>query len=69
MKAFRLTCYVLFTLTVLSTVAGFMSKIGGWVPQGLAVGTQPLSFLRFAAFCLLFIIALALVEIALKKGK
>ncbi|NOZ63887.1 MAG: hypothetical protein GXO71_02945 [Caldiserica bacterium] len=67
MKGFRFGLWVSFLLAILSVLVGFVQKLTGIVIGVAKLPAYPLSFLRFAMFCLLFAIALSLAEIALKK--
>lgn len=57
--------WILFVLATLSLVVGVIAKATGFVVFGLI----PLSYLRFTGICLLFAIALSVVEISLKMGR
>jgi len=54
------SCFILATLSIL---VGIISKITGSVVFGLI----PLSYVRFTGICLLYAIALSLVQISLSK--
>lgn len=65
MKNFKTLVWVSYILALVSIVVGILDVIVRFVIFSLS----PISYLRFAGLCLLFVISLSLVQLVLgKKG-
>lgn len=65
MKRYTNLLWVCFFLATLSLLIGIIAKISGFVIFGLI----PMSYLSFTGICLLYAIALSLVQISLSERK
>ena len=63
MKNFKMYVNIGYILAIISILIGAVDKIAKFRIFHL----DPVSYLRFSAYCLLFIISLALVELVLGK--
>jgi len=63
MKNYKMLLWIGYILSVVSIVVGIIAKMSGFVIFNL----DALSYYRFSALCLLFIISLALVQLTLTK--
>ena len=63
MKNFKTFVLIGYILALLSILCGVIDKITTFAFFSL----DPLSYLRFSGFCLLFIISLSLVQLVLSK--
>lgn len=63
MKGYTNLLWVCFILATLSLLVGIIAKLTGFVVFGLI----PLSYLRFTGICLLYAIALSVVQMSLGR--
>ncbi|RLB05707.1 MAG: hypothetical protein DRG50_06830 [Deltaproteobacteria bacterium] len=60
---YSLLCRIFLALGLAGLIIGVIAKITGFVVWGLF----PLSYLRFSGICLLFVIAISLYQVAVRK--
>jgi len=63
MKNLKTYVMTLYIIAILSIIIGAIDKVARFIIFSL----DPLSYLRFSAYCLLFIISLCLVDMVLGK--
>ena len=63
MKYAKTLIWIFFVLADVSLIVGVIAKISGFAVFGLG----PLSYLRFAGICLMYVIAISLSQISLTE--
>jgi hypothetical protein len=63
MKGYSVLLWIFFLLAAISLLVGIIGKLAHLA----VVGVAPIGYLRFAAVCLLFCMALSLAQMSLKK--
>jgi hypothetical protein len=64
MPYYKTVVWIFLILAVVSLVVGMLAKAIGF----RIVGLYPISYLRFTGICLLFVVAVSLVELVNRSG-